>query len=324
MFEATLISIFELRIWGKSPAGVFLRWNGWVWNHLPAWLMDSRPGRAWGHLLHALVRRSSNRNQYLGTFFLRNRPQQELICRLSYHTENPSMLRMAVLGCSNGAEVYSILASLRSARPELHVILHAVDISSEVLALAQKGTYSIHSPELVGESIFQRMTEAEIGKIFDREGDKVTVQSWIRPGISWHLGDVRDPGMLSILGLQDIVVANNFLCHMKPADAEACLRSIGCLVKPGGYLIVSGVDLDVRTKVANEQNWKPVAERIEEIHEGDPSVRRDWPMGYWGLEPLDRSRKDWMVRYAAVFQVGEGSPSKERGCLEPDAEGVPR
>ena len=30
---------------------------------------------------------------------------------------------------------------------------------------------------------------------------------------------------------QDIVIANNFLCHMEAADAERCLRNIARLVK---------------------------------------------------------------------------------------------
>src|SRR5438034_4334882 len=46
------------------------------------------------------------------------------------------------------------------------------------------------------------------------------------------------------------------------------------LVSPGGYLFVSGVDLDVRTKVALDLGWEPVPELIKEIHNGDPSDRK--------------------------------------------------
>jgi hypothetical protein len=49
--------------------------------------------------------------------------------------------------------------------------------------------------------------------------------------------------------------------------------------------------------------WAPVRELLQEIHDGDPSVRRDWPWRYWGLEPFDRKRRDWNVRYASVFQL---------------------
>src|SRR5207245_1507271 len=113
-----------------------------------------------------------------------------------------------------------------------------------------------------------------------------------------------------------MVVANNFLCHMDPPNAERCLRNIARLVKPGGYLFVSGIDLDVRTRVAREMGWKPVTELIREIHEGDAHLTRDWPLQYWGLEPLDETRRDWTVRYASVFQLSEKSWARRRGTAE--------
>lgn len=312
MTENALDQLLRLRIFGKSPVGGFLRANGWLWNHLSPSLTDLSFVRSYGRFLNALVRRYADRTQYFGTFFLRNRPQLELIRQLSYQVEHSSAISIAVLGCSNGAEVYSILATLRQVRPELKVTLHAADISAEVLALAQQGTYSITSPELVGEVIFQRLTAAEMQVMFDRDADKATIQPWIKEGIVWHLGDVRDPEILKRLGPQDIVVANNFLCHMKPPQAEECLRGIARLVRPGGYLVVSGVDLDVRKETALDQNWKPVTDLLEEIHDGDSALRKDWPLSYWGLESLDKSRENWVYRYAAVFQIGEGTTSERQ------------
>jgi chemotaxis methyl-accepting protein methylase len=318
MAESNLDKLLHLRICGKSPVGAFLRVNQSLWNRLPASLVGQRIVRSYGRFLNSLVRRWADRTQYFGTFFLRNRPQLDLICQLSHQAENASTLNMAVLGCSNGAEVYSILATLRSARPELKINLNAVDISEEVLALAQKGTYTLTSPELVGEFIFQRLTDTEIQKMFDRNADKVTIQLWIREGIHWHLGDVREQAVLNALGPQDIVVANNFLCHMKPLDAESCLRGIARFVRPGAYLIVSGIDLEVREKVATDLKWKPVTELLEDIHDGDCALRRDWPMRYWGLEPLDKTRKNWITHYAAAFQLGERNMTENRLSLAPD------
>jgi SAM-dependent methyltransferase len=212
-------------------------------------------------------------------------------------------MTMAVLGCSNGAEVYSILATIRSGQPSLKVTLHAVDISKDILNVARQAAYSSRSPELVGAPIFERLADAEIPEMFHRDGDTLRVQSWITRGIVWHLGDAGDPGMIQELGLQDLVVANNFLCHMKPVDADTCLRQLARLVKPGGHLVVSGIDLDVRTRVATDLGWTPVTDLLEEIHDGDSAVRRDWPWAYWGLEPLDKNRRDWTVRYASAFQL---------------------
>ena len=122
-------------------------------------------------------------------------------------------------------------------------------------------------------------------------------------GSPWRLGDAANPELICSLGPQEIVVANNFLCHMAPPGTEKCLRNIGQLVSRGGHLFVSGVDLGVRTKVALDLGWEPVAELMAEIHDGDPSVRADWPLQWWGLEPLNGRRRDWQFRYAAAFRI---------------------
>ena len=47
-----------------------------------------------------------------------------------------------MLGCSTGAEAYSIAWAIRSARPELKLVLQAVDISRSAVAVGKRGAYS--------------------------------------------------------------------------------------------------------------------------------------------------------------------------------------
>jgi chemotaxis methyl-accepting protein methylase len=237
---------------------------------------------------------------------------------------------IAVLACSKGAEVYSILWNIRASRPDLKVSLQAVDISQEIIDFARAGAYSLKGPTSLNArdhlsmteeeklvwttcrdqgpeqsaSIFERLDDSEMDAMFDREGDQAKVKSWLREGITWRVGDANSPGLIQVLGTQDVVVANRFLCHMEPAAAERCLRNIAGLVKPGGYIFVSGVDLDVRTKVAKEMDWKPVPDLIRETHEGDSSLAMGWPLNWWGIEPFCEDHPDWRIRYASVFQVG--------------------
>jgi chemotaxis methyl-accepting protein methylase len=290
----------------RSPVNFYIRLNAWLWKRLPAKLRNTRPMRRYGTLLHKLVSRRANRRQFTGTFFLRNRPTLELMRRLIGTKPQGSTLNIAVLGCSIGAEVYSILWTIRTARPDLDVRLSAVDNSAEVLKVAKEAVYTSQTCDFVGSSIFERMTDAEFGEIFEGNRQEARVRPWLREGISWHLGDAGDPALTRLLGPQEIVVASNFLCHMTPPEAENCLRNIARIFQPEGYLFVSGVDLDVRAKAARALRWRPVPELIEEIHDGDPSVRGDWPCAWWGLEPLDAKRDDWQMRYAAVFRVNEG------------------
>jgi SAM-dependent methyltransferase len=294
----------RLQVLGKSPAGFYLRLNKRVWEHLPSRVRNLHALHSYGAWLHSLVCLCARRQQFFGTFFLRNRPALKLMCRLARQKPHGSTLRIAVLGCSIGAEVYSILWIIRSARPDLKVIVDAVDISQEMLSFAEKGVYAPDTSQVVSASIFERLTEAEMIEMFDWEGDRAKIKSWLREGVTWQLRDAADPELANILGPHDMVVASNFLCHMALADAEKCLGNIARLVSPGGYLFASGVDLDVRTKVALDLGWEPVRELIVEIHDGDRSVRADWPWEWWGLEPLNRKRHDWQTRYAAAFRIG--------------------
>ena len=315
--------------------GAYLFQAGRIWNHLPTSLRVLSPGRTYGRHLHALVRLFAERRQYFATFFLRNRAELELIRRLLERKAHGASVNISVLACSKGAEVYSVLWAIRSARPDLRLKIHAVDVSQEILTFAEKGVYSLSSgsdlsnaenhrgiaeqDDLVDNTakdqnapVFERMTSKELESMFEVEGDQARVRSWLKEGITWLRGDACDPALVGVLGPQDIVLANNFLCHMQVAAADRCLRNIARLVKPGGHLFVSGIDLDVRTKVAREMGWKPVPDLIRDIHEGDPSLRRGWPLEYWGLEPFCDDRSDWRIRYASVFQIGEAPPAYTR------------
>jgi chemotaxis methyl-accepting protein methylase len=240
---------------------------------------------------------------YTGTFFLRNRPALELMRRLADRADSDGPLTIAVLGCSIGVEVYSILWTLRSWRPDLDVAVCAVDISSDVVRVGERGVYGPAASELVSFSIFDRMSEAERRAMFDWDGGAGTIKPRLRDRITWHVGDVGDPDLVAKLGPQDLVFASNFLCHMAPDSARRCLCNLAPLAAPGGHLFITGVDLDVRTQVARELGWEPISELRAEIHDGDAFVRSDWPWHWWGLEPLDRRRPDWELRYSAVFRI---------------------
>jgi chemotaxis methyl-accepting protein methylase len=293
-------------------------------------------GRTYARYLDWTVRRCSDRKQFVATFFLRNRPELLLLSRLLEDRPSRSRVSIAVMACSKGAEVYSLVWAVRSARPDLELNVGAVDISQEIVDFAKDGIYSLNrddafraisdkaseSDERIERStskdqnawMFERMTSDEMRAMFNIQGGVAEVKSDLRIGISWLCGDAGDPQLQTFLGLQDIVVANRFLCHMKPDAAAKCLRNIAKLVRPGGYLFVTGIDLDVRTQVASDLGWQPVPDLIREIHDGDDSIRRGWPTEYWGLEPFDSKRPDWNIRYASVFQITDALSNK---CHEP-------
>jgi chemotaxis methyl-accepting protein methylase len=314
-----------LRRLGRSYLSVTKR----IWNLLPASVRRLAPVRLYGRHLHALVGRFAERAQSHGTFFFRNRPELELMRRLVNQKLPGSRLDITVLACSKGAEVYSFVWAIRSTRPDLIVNAKAVDISQQILEFAERGIYScngapalecdegsvLHTTDATWKdqprSIFERMTDTEIESMFELVGDKAKVRPWLKEGITWLKGDAGDPEFVRVLGPQDIVVANRFLCHMAAPSAEKCLRNIARMVKPDGYLFVSGVDLDVRTKVARDLGWKPVSDLLREIYEGDVSLMDGWPLEWWGQEPFMTVRPDYTTRYACGFQLGQPRQRKE-------------
>ena len=295
--------LLGLRVFGRSPIGAFLRVNRLAWRILPACVTSLAPLRRYGEFSHRVARAHDRRGQAFSTYFLRNRPALELIRRLVQRRTRNDTLRVAVLGCSTGAEAYSVAWRIKTARPDVKLVLHAMDISKEAVEVGRLGRYSFRDNKLIESKILERMTSGEIDEIFDRDNDVVSVKSWVREGIEWRVGDAGKARARDLLGPQEIVVASNFLCHMPPLLAEQCLRNIARLVRPGGYLFVSGIDLDVRTRVADDLGWRPVQELLEEIYAGDSCMKTFWPWHYAGLEPLNKKRRDWKLRYAAAFQA---------------------
>jgi chemotaxis methyl-accepting protein methylase len=302
--KSWLARLAGMEVFGKSPLNAYLRIHQRLWRALPSFVISLRAISAYGNFLHRLAKVQRLRAQALSTVFFRNRPELELLRRLVAVKNKGDVLRVAVLGCSTGPEAYSVAWTIRAARPDLRLYMEAVDISRQAVELAERGVYSLATRHLTNTNVAERMTATEIEELFDKDGNVLKVKSWIKEGINWRVADAGDSEIVDILGYQDLVVANNFLCHMDPPEAEKCLRNIARLVRPGGYLCVSGIDLDIRSHVACDLGWKPVEELLEEIHEGDPWLRNDWPFHYAGLEPLNKRRPDWRVRYGTVFQLG--------------------
>lgn len=293
-----------------------------VWKHLPQWVLSLPPVRELGTWIHRQVTRHQARSQSHSTWFMRNVPQLEVVRDLLREWPSSAPLQMASIGCSTGAELYSALFVIRSARRDLDVVACGVDISSGVVEAARAGRYhpaipaaqaGLYDPGIPEVSDLSAELQAAL---FVEEDGYLTVRDWIREGVAWAVGDARGQSLLDLLEPQDIAIANNFLGPMSDADAEACLRNVVRIVRPGGYLVVDGVDLDLKTRVVRSLGLLPVCDRIEEVHSADPS-KRDWPWTRWSHEPFDRRRPGWKIRYATVFRVPtEGEPADEgRGAV---------
>jgi 2-polyprenyl-3-methyl-5-hydroxy-6-metoxy-1,4-benzoquinol methylase len=290
-----------------------------VWDRLPVRLRERRPVVVAGSWIHKLALRLSGRSQSESTWFLRNEPLLLTIRDVvSDNFKYSEAVRLCVVGCGSGAEIHSVLWTLRRARRDLRILPIGIDISSSAIAKAKTRTFTLEDAELAGGFLQSRrepiLSEESMAELFDRDGESLRVKDWIASGVQWEIGDARDPAVLEKFVLQDVVIANNFLVHMKEQEATACLRNILQLVKPGGFFICRGVDLDIRERAARQFRLSPIQLRIEEIHGAAPDLdaRRYWPWKYYGLEPLDKRRRNWVQRYASVFQVPKESQGSFR------------
>lgn len=323
----------------KRFKSFYLRQLWRVWARVPRPVRRLGIMRGFARHIDRIARLYEERSQHFATFFLRNRAELEVLQRLVDKTPRGAQLRMSIFACSKGAEVYSMAWAIRTARPDIELRIDASDISPEIVEFASCGVYDMRKPqpkdisteEVVQRKdahvpiptsdqhawIFERLSKEEIDSIFEVRGEEARIKDWLREGITWQRSDASDPDLPARIGKYDIVIANRFLCHMVPQDAKRCLRNLDRFVRPGGYLFVNGVDVDVRTAIAIERGWSPVTLLLREVHACDDLLGA-WPVHYWGLEPMDDGRPDWQMRYASVFEIGkEGSPAVDRTLSNP-------
>lgn len=256
-----------------------------------------------GHVVHRLICRYQERIMSPYTRFFRNAPQLDALAQLLRSRESHAPLRVAVLACSTGAEVYSLASTLRSARPDLQMECVGLDISESAVLAAQQGLYTRDSQELEGVS------GELLDQVFDRSNGVFAVKEPLRKGVRLLVGDACNKRLVEILGLQDIVIANNFLIHLPDQAAEACLYNIEQLLVPGGILVVWGVDLSLKTRGMMALGMEPLPFNLENIYAADRTALEAWPLKWWGLEPMDKTRPDWLVRYCTVFRKPQNTQS---------------
>ena len=281
-----------------------------VWFRTPRNWHSTALFRAAGHYVYSRVTLSKKREQSHSTWFLRNVPMLEAITALVKENFSASdNVQLASIACSTGAELYSQLYVIRSAYSEPSITAVGADVSEGVVNVAKEAVYSLEQSSSTGVGKFPS-GEFEMAHIPDEhrsamfEGTdqtKLRIRNWIRAGTSWLTADATDPALIDKIGLRDVVLANNFLGPMDDELAESCLRNVSRLVRPGGFLIVDGIDLDVRMTVMKQLGYEPVLSRYEEIYWADPT-KQNWPWERWAHEPIDLKVPDWQFRYSAIFR----------------------
>jgi SAM-dependent methyltransferase len=304
-YPARAIEILRKRIPGIEswkPQALTDRGIEMFWNGLPPRVHSWKYTQVLGRRIHRRAVRVQPRGGGCFTRFFRNLPQLELVRDLVLERPREAPVKIASLGCSTGAELYSTVWLFRTARPTQAVQALGIDMAEECIHAASRGVYPCRVVEVAAVS------ETSHERLFTKEGKTLVVQDWIKEAVTWAVADACSSDLPERFGLHDVVFANNFLFHMSAERSESCLRNVARLVAPNGYLIVSGADLDLRGRVLGELGFVPITAKCEQIHAAE-DVHAAWPLRFWGLEPIDRTRPDWAARYATVFRSPTKTPA---------------
>jgi len=166
-----------------------------LWNRLPPNMVESRLFRTLGGLIHRSVCRCSVPRMGGGTYFLRNVPLLNAVAEQvqNMYRAETGAVRMCVIGCCTGAEVYSALCVLHSRFPQIPLSTIAMDISADSLARAEAGRYMPQGVELTPP-----LDADTLASLFDRDGDELVVKSALQQNIRWLVGDAVDPGLAGL------------------------------------------------------------------------------------------------------------------------------
>jgi chemotaxis methyl-accepting protein methylase len=250
---------------------------------------------------HRMTLLLAKRQNYVFTHFLRTPTQFDALVGPVLDHVRPARsaepLRIALFGCSSGAEPTTIASQLAKRRPDVRFSIRAFDIEDAMVAKARSAAYT-------RDEVFSNKTlpASFVDSTFDVAGDAYAVKPAIASRVTFELGNALEADARAGAGQYDLVFAQNFLFHLKPADAEQAFEAIARCLAPRSALFVDGADLGMRTRLTETLGLEPLEFGIDAIHE-EARVERGgaWPLVYWGLEPMSKTRADWKRRYATIF-----------------------
>jgi len=206
-------------------------------------------------------------------------------------------LRIVVIGCSNGAEAYTISSVLINRCPGVEFRIDAYDIDREMCEKARSACY--HASEVLNNKI---LTAEFIQATFDISGDAYRVKERIAARAKFHTADALSPDLTAQVGQCDLLFAQNFLFHLDRKAAVRAFDNLCGLLSDRAAVFVDGMDLDLRQQGTMARHLVPLDFHIEEIHDEACRARAPgWPDRYWGLEPFMTRINDWQRRYSTIF-----------------------
>jgi len=258
------------------------------------------PYGAWKH--RTLLGEANRSQSHTYTAFYRSPSQLEtfsgpVVSRVLAGRSGGGPLRIIVLAGSNGAEAYTLAATLLKARPDLDFVIEASDLHDEMV---QKASKAIYTRDEVMHSEY--ISDEFVSDVFERHGADFIVRPSVRSKVTFSHANLLDPALAERFEAADIVFAQNVLFHLPPAAARLAFENIVRLLKPHAALFIEGMDLDLKVELTRQRGLTPFEERHREIYEQSRAhISLAWWNYYYGAEPYSWLRSDRVRRYSAIF-----------------------
>jgi chemotaxis methyl-accepting protein methylase len=255
---------------------------------------------------HALLRDSERVSTHTYTCFYRAPAQlRALSGPVLDFLGNPRALQQSgerldilLMACSSGAEVYTIASWLMQQVPGLNFHIHASDLHDELVEYARAGKYT-RDEVLHSEYIDQPFIDAT----FEQVDGGYVVRPEIRARTSFRQANLLDgDGLRKHFGKAPLVIAQNVLFHLSPANATIAFENLVSLTTSRAVLLLEGMDLGLRSALTARHGLRPLPTDARQIYE-ETRVHTppDWWNYYWGVEPYTPFHPDRERRYATIF-----------------------
>jgi chemotaxis protein methyltransferase CheR len=136
-------------------------------------------------------------------------------------------------GCSTGDEPYTLAIILRSCLDDFdrwHIGLHATDIDSQVLAVAQSGVYT--------ERAMKDVPPRYLRQYFRQRGSEYFVNDEIKDMVKFSQVNLVDRRAMRQFRGMDFIFCRNVLIYFDDASRRQVLSSLYDSLLPGGFVFL--------------------------------------------------------------------------------------
>jgi len=164
-----------------------------------------------------------------------------LVSEIKLHKQKtPKPLRVAIVGCAAGEEIYSLAMALHGDGLLKDVAFRALDNDPKMVVVAAQGAYCFDDYE--GRLDFFEAVPNVCREYFitdSCQGHHFRIDQRIRRAINFQLADAVAPDFKTKVPEQDVFIINNVLVHMGEEEKAAVINNLVDNLAPGGKIIAN-------------------------------------------------------------------------------------